>query len=102
MACNQCYPFDFKNSNTKYKTNGYFPIVLMKLFELNMFELDLNTNLRHLWSVFLLVSVTYVTFFFYEIAYHDFIDYILELTMFPNIKYVIKISIQMMNVHSYI
>ena len=36
---------------------GYFPIVLMKLF-----ELDLNTNLKHLWSVFLLVRVTYVTF----------------------------------------
>ena len=42
---------------------GYFPIVLMKLFELYMFELALNTNLRHLWSVFLLVRVTYVTFF---------------------------------------
>ena len=42
---------------------GYFSIVLMKLFELYMFELDLNTNLRHLWSVFLLVRVTYVTFF---------------------------------------
>ena len=42
---------------------GYFPIVLMKLFELYMFELDLNTNLRHRWSVFLLVRVTYVTFF---------------------------------------
>ena len=42
---------------------GYFPIVLMKLFELYMFELDLNTNLRHLWSVFLLIRVTYVTFF---------------------------------------
>ena len=41
----------------------YFPIVLMKLFELYMFELVLNTNLRHLWSVFLLVRVTYVTFF---------------------------------------
>ena len=38
-------------------------IVLMKLFELCMFELDLNTNLRHLWGVFLLVRVTYVTFF---------------------------------------
>ena len=35
---------------------GYFPIVLTKLFELYMFELDLNTNLRHLWGVFLLVS----------------------------------------------
>ena len=42
---------------------GYFLIVLLKLFELYMFELDLNNNLRHLWSVFLLVRVTYVTFF---------------------------------------
>ena len=42
---------------------GYFLIVLMNLFELYMFELDLNTNLRHLWSVFLLVRVIYVTFF---------------------------------------
>ena len=41
---------------------GYFPIVLIKLFEIYMFELDLNTNLRHLWSVFLLGRVTYVTF----------------------------------------
>ena len=41
---------------------GYFLKVLMKLFELYMFELDLNTNLRHLWSVFLLVRVTYATF----------------------------------------
>ena len=47
---------------------GYFPKVLMKLFDLYMFELDLNTNLRHLWSVFLLARVTYVTFF-YEVAY---------------------------------
>ena len=56
---------------------GNFLIVLMKLFELYMFKLDLNTNLRHLWSVFLLARVTYVTFF-YEIAHYDFIDYILE------------------------
>ena len=56
---------------------GYFQILFMKLFELYKFELDLNTNLRHLWCVFLLVRVTYVTFF-YEIAYYDFIDYILE------------------------
>ena len=56
---------------------GYFLIVLMELFELYMFELDLNTNLRHLWSVFLLVRVTYVTYF-YEIADNDFIDFILE------------------------
>ena len=37
-----------------------------------MFKLDLNTNLRHLWSVILLVRVCY------EIEYYDFIDYILE------------------------
>ena len=42
---------------------GYFLKVLMKLFELYMFELDLNTDLRHIWSVFLLIRVTYVTFF---------------------------------------
>ena len=42
---------------------GYFLIVLMELFELYLFELDLTTNLRHLWSEFLLVRVTYVTFF---------------------------------------
>ena len=41
---------------------GYLPIVLMQLFELYMFELDLNTKFRNLWSVFLLVRVTYVTF----------------------------------------
>ena len=40
--------------------------------------------------------------FFYEITYYDFIDYILEYTMLPNLTFVIKISIQMMNVHSYI
>ena len=66
-----------------------------------MFELYLHTNFRHLWGVFLLVIVTYVTFF-NEIAYYDFIDYILEYTMLPNLTVVIKISIQMMNVHSYI
>ena len=25
MACNQCYPTDFKNGNTKYKTYWIFP-----------------------------------------------------------------------------
>ena len=42
---------------------GYFQTVLLKLFELYMFGLDLNINLRHLWSVFLPVRVAYVTFF---------------------------------------
>ena len=45
---------------------------------------------------------SYLCYIFYEIAYYDFKDYILEKTMFPNLKYVIKISIQMMHVHSYI
>ena len=56
---------------------GYFPIVLLKLFELYMFGLVLKNNLGHLWSVFLPVRVTYVTFF-YESAYYVFIGYILE------------------------
>ena len=54
-------PLKIATQNTRLM--GYFPIVLMKLFELYMFEPDLNINLRHLWSVFLLVMVTYVTFF---------------------------------------
>ena len=53
----------FKTATQNTRLMGYFPLVLMKLFELYMFGLDLHTNLRHLWSVFLLVRVTYVTFF---------------------------------------
>ena len=67
-----------------------------------MFELDLHTNLRHLWSVFFCWSELLMLHFFYEITYYDFIDYILEYTMLPNLTFVIKISYQMMNVHSYI
>ena len=77
MACNQCYLLALKIATQNTRLMGYFPIVLMKLFELEMFELDLNTNLRHLWSVFLLVRVTYVTFF-NVIAYYDHIDYTIE------------------------
>ena len=77
MTCNQCYPTDFKIAEQNIRLMGYFPIILMKLFELYMLELDLNANLRHLWGVFLLVRVTYVTFF-YEIAYYYFLDYILK------------------------
>ena len=42
---------------------GYFSIVLMKLFELYTFQLDININYKHLWYVLLLSRVTYVTFF---------------------------------------
>ena len=41
---------------------GYFLIVLMKLFRLYMFELDLNTNLRNLWSVFCLSELLMLHF----------------------------------------
>ena len=44
MACNQCYPINIENTNKKRRLIGYFPIVLMKLFELYMFELDINTR----------------------------------------------------------
>ena len=47
----------------KTRPIGYFPIVLMKLFELYTFQLDININCKHLWYVLLLSRVTYVTFF---------------------------------------
>ena len=43
---------------------GWFPIVLMQLLELYMCELDININYRHMMDVYLLIRVTYVTFFF--------------------------------------
>ena len=42
---------------------GCFLIVLMQLLELYMYELDININYRHMMDVYLLVRVTYVTFF---------------------------------------
>ena len=47
----------------KTRPIGYFPIVLMKLFELYTFQLDTNINYKLLWYVLLLSRVTYVTFF---------------------------------------
>ena len=46
----------------KTRPIGYFSIVLMKLFELYTFQLDINVNCKHLWYVLLLSIVTYVTF----------------------------------------
>ena len=40
---------------------GYFPIVLMIIFELYIFYLAININCRHLWDVFH-YRVTYATF----------------------------------------
>ena len=42
---------------------GYFPIVLMKLFELYIFELDLHTNLSHLWVYFCWSELLMLHFF---------------------------------------
>ena len=46
----------------KTRLIGYVPIVIMKLFELYMFQLDININCKHLGDVLLLSSVTCVTF----------------------------------------
>ena len=46
----------------KIQDIGYFSTVLIQLFELDMFELDININCGHLWDVFQLVRVTCVTF----------------------------------------
>ena len=56
-------PLTLKIATQNTRLMRYFQIVLMKLFELYMFELDLNTNSTKVWSVFLLVRVTYCTFF---------------------------------------
>ena len=61
-----------------------------------MFKLDININCRHLYYVFLLVRVTYVTLF-YEIADYNCIDCILYKKHVPTLKCAIKIPILMMN-----
>ena len=45
---------------------GYFPIVLMKLIELYMFELDLNTDLRH-FGVFFCWTELFMLHFFMKL-----------------------------------
>ena len=47
MACNQCYTNNIENTNKKRRLIGYFPIVLMGLFELYMFMLDINTRFQN-------------------------------------------------------
>ena len=64
MTCNQLFLMTLKKATQNTRLIGYFQIVLMKLFELYMCELDININYRHLWDVFLLVRVTFVTFFY--------------------------------------
>ena len=42
---------------------GYFPIALLKLFWLFMFELDISTNWRPLWYVFCSLELLMLHFF---------------------------------------
>ena len=101
MACNQCYPTDFKNSYTNYKTNGIFPNSNNEFFS----ALHVWARLKHQFETSvecISAGQSYLCYIFYEIAYYNFLDYILEKTMIPNLKYVIKISIQKMNAYSYI
>ena len=64
MACNQRYPTNIENSSTQNTgLIGCFTKVSMKLFELEMVDRVININCRHLRDVFLLISVTYVTFY---------------------------------------
>ena len=44
----QCYPNNIKIPTKKTRPTGYFPIVLVKLFELYTFQLDININCKHL------------------------------------------------------
>ena len=62
-----------KKATQNTRLMGYFPILLMKLFELYRFELDINTN----WT-YLLVYFCSSELHFYEIAFNDFKDCILE------------------------
>ena len=77
MACNQCYPTDFKNNNTKYKTNWIFPNSINEI----IWALHVWTRLKHRFEISvecISAGQSYLFYIFYEIAYYDFIDYILE------------------------
>ena len=78
MACNQCYPTDFKNSNTKYKTNGISPNSINEI----IWALHVRARLKHQFETSVecfSAGQSYLCYiFFYVIAYYDFIDYILE------------------------
>ena len=64
MTCNQRYPTNIENcSALSTRLIVYFTIESMKLFERKMFYLVNNINCIHQGDVFLLVSVTYVTFY---------------------------------------
>ena len=77
MACYKCSPTDFKNSYTKYKTNGIFPNSINEIF----WTLHAWARLKHQFETSvecICAGQSYLCYIFYEIAYYDFIDYILE------------------------
>ena len=78
MACNQCYPTNFENSNTKYKTSVKFSNGINEI----IWALHVWTRYKHQLETFvgcISARQSYLCyFFFYEIALDDFIDWILE------------------------
>ena len=77
MACNQCYRTDFKYSNTKYKTNGIFPNSINEI----IWTLHVWARPKHQFETSvecISAAQSYLCYIFYEIAYYDFIDYILK------------------------
>ena len=77
MAYNQCYPTDFKNSNTKYKTDGIFPNSINVI----IWALHVWARLKHQFQTSVecnSAGQSYLCYIVCEIAYYDFIDYILE------------------------
>ena len=63
MASNQRYPTNIENSSTQNtRLIICFIIVSMNLFEVQMFDLVININCRHLLDVLPLI-ITYVTFY---------------------------------------
>ena len=77
MACNECYPTDFKNSKTKYKTNGIFPNSINEI----IWALHVWARLKHQFETSvecISAGQSYLCYIFNEIAYYDFKDYILE------------------------
>ena len=64
MACNQRYPTNIEKSSTqKNKTNMIFYNSINEIVLAFNVLLVIIINCRHLWDVFPLISVTYVTFY---------------------------------------
>ena len=66
-----------KIQTKKTRPIGYFQIVLMKLFDLYTFQLDIHINCKHLCCV-LFALQSYLCYIFYEIADNNLKDCISE------------------------